>query len=422
VIRVGLEFDKQVAPAGENITTNSFRQRFGRDELVLRPPYQRNLVWNDHQKSFLIDSILRNLPIPEIYTQLHISPEGDETFFVVDGQQRLNACLEFIDDDLRLTEPSGQSDLDPRWRNLVFSELDPELQARFRGYELVVRKLPDIGDSALREIFRRLNKTVEVLQPQELRHAAYTGPFLTFVERAGSMPVLEEIGVFSAQDYRRRRSDELMAEIALAVIGRAFPNKKEGLDEAFLTYERQGFPDAVATELAARFGRTFSFIEEIAPIIRRSRFRNKSHFYSLLIYLSKDAERLPLDSDSREKFASTLREFSTAVNDVHVEEDEPTDSSEENGMSKAARSYARAVQRAASDRLNRVRREEALMSVLAPLMARGQPTEFVRTDGSWLDLSVIDQREEDEYEDESARASELRSAAATLLRDTDDLG
>lgn len=35
-------------------------------ELELSPKYQRNNVWNDKAKAYLIDTIIRGLPIPPI--------------------------------------------------------------------------------------------------------------------------------------------------------------------------------------------------------------------------------------------------------------------------------------------------------------------------------------------------------------------
>ena len=43
-----------------------------KDELELSPKYQRNSVWNDKAKSYLIDTIIRGLPIPPIFMRQRI--------------------------------------------------------------------------------------------------------------------------------------------------------------------------------------------------------------------------------------------------------------------------------------------------------------------------------------------------------------
>jgi hypothetical protein len=368
-----LEFDPQLATDATGLTVNQF-DRAAKTEppsLVLRPAFQRNLVWNDTQKSFLVDSILRGLPVPELYIQTSTNAEGVERLVVVDGQQRISTCLHFLDGTFRL---GSADDLDSRWSGKKFAELDDELKARFRGFKFIVRNLPAKADEGvLREIFRRLNRTVEALEAQELRHAAYTGRFLELVERAGAAEALEELGVFSPKDYLRRRNDEFVAEILLAVDASAFPNKKEGLDELFLTYERRGLDAERERDMAQRFGRAAKFIGLTAERLRKTRFRNKSDCYSLMTYLARNAEKLPLDVDAVDAVVESLTQFSSKVNalkraeaQVGSDADAPSVPADD-----AVTSYLRAVERAASDRLSRVRRHESLDSILSAHL-RGQ--------------------------------------------------
>ena len=73
-----------------------FKQADELHQLQMKPPFQRNLVWTTKQKSFLIDSILNTYPVPELYMQDITNEDGTKQFIVVDGQQRITACLEFI--------------------------------------------------------------------------------------------------------------------------------------------------------------------------------------------------------------------------------------------------------------------------------------------------------------------------------------
>jgi uncharacterized protein with ParB-like and HNH nuclease domain len=67
-------------------------------ELNLSPIFQRRAVWPKGAKSYLIDSVLRGLPIPPII--LRELPAQVDTFKsvreVVDGQQRIRTVLSFI--------------------------------------------------------------------------------------------------------------------------------------------------------------------------------------------------------------------------------------------------------------------------------------------------------------------------------------
>ncbi|EQD28025.1 protein containing DUF262, partial [mine drainage metagenome] len=98
-----LEFTPQLAPTGASWTINAFNKYLTEDSLVIQPAFQRNVVWNDGQRSFLIDSVLRGMPIPEIYVETLTNADGTERVTVVDGQQRIVACLRFLNDELRLS-------------------------------------------------------------------------------------------------------------------------------------------------------------------------------------------------------------------------------------------------------------------------------------------------------------------------------
>lgn len=403
-----LEFDPQLAPSGSSVSINSYQKLNAEGSLILRPPFQRNLVWNAEQQSFLIDSVLRGLPVPEIYVQTRTNADGTETKTVVDGQQRLISCLRFLQGDLRL---ASDEDLDPRWRNRTFPELEEALQKRFRSFKLIERELPDVGELTLREVFRRLNKTVEPLLPQELRHAAYTGPLIHFVETAGAYPALSEVGVFTARDYLRRKNDEFMAELVLMLVPGAFPNKKEGLDQMFLTYERQGVPAGVLEALGGRFGRVFAQLDIIGSDLRRTRFRNKSDFYSLFVVLANEAERLPLDQKGSAALLRTLRRFSDRVNEIKQWEGDGEASQKltSGKLGINAFKYLRSVERAASDRLNRVRRDEVLREVIGPVLAKSEPQEFEDRDLDWMsDVLAIETAIDDEFDDETEKAEAQR--------------
>src|SRR5690606_33258892 len=60
-------------------------------ELIVRPAFQRNLVWDRGRQSRFVESILLNIPIPTLF----FAKNDDKTKVVVDGQQRLLAIKQF---------------------------------------------------------------------------------------------------------------------------------------------------------------------------------------------------------------------------------------------------------------------------------------------------------------------------------------
>src|SRR5208337_5232083 len=80
-----------------------FQEQYKSGHLELRPPFQRKPVWLEKQRHALVESILMDIPIPEVYIQVTQTEEGAENYGVVDGQQRLRTILQFVgveeDDD-----------------------------------------------------------------------------------------------------------------------------------------------------------------------------------------------------------------------------------------------------------------------------------------------------------------------------------
>ncbi len=72
------------------------RDRYREGSLEIKPPFQRRPVWTANQKCYLVESILLGLPVPEIYVQQITTADGDTTYAVVDGQQRVRTVLQFI--------------------------------------------------------------------------------------------------------------------------------------------------------------------------------------------------------------------------------------------------------------------------------------------------------------------------------------
>ena len=49
-------------------------------ELIVSPKYQRNKVWNLNAKSYLIDTIIKGYPIPQIFIRQQIDIASRKSF------------------------------------------------------------------------------------------------------------------------------------------------------------------------------------------------------------------------------------------------------------------------------------------------------------------------------------------------------
>lgn len=191
-----------------NQSISWFYKRNEEKSLTLAPPFQRKPVWTEKQKSLLTDTILRELPIPEIYIQRKTSPDGETEYIVVDGQQRIRSILEFINGEFSMTENEAEEDL-PEWAGCRFDDLSDTLKSAFWDYSLAVRELPNVSDKEVRDIFRSLNVNLVALNKQELRNARYSGPFISMMTKLAENDFWAENKIVTATQIRRMIDIEL---------------------------------------------------------------------------------------------------------------------------------------------------------------------------------------------------------------------
>ena len=77
--------------------------------LIINRNFQRGNVWIPEARVYLIDTILRKMPIPKFYLRQTVNLETRQSVReVVDGQQRIGAILDFANDKLVLTKRAGE--------------------------------------------------------------------------------------------------------------------------------------------------------------------------------------------------------------------------------------------------------------------------------------------------------------------------
>ena len=322
------------------------------DGLIIKPTFQRNPVWTVNQKSYLIDSVLRSYPIPEIYLQEKVNDKGESQFVVVDGQQRLRAVLDFINNEFSLV-PSETSE---EWGNLTFDELSPNDKKKFFEYKFVIRLLPDIDEQTIRNIFKRINKNNERLNQQELRQATYSGEFIIMINEIADRTYWEDIGLFTPQKIRRMLDSEFISELAIAFLN-GHQNKKAKLDYYYKLYEEE-FSEG--DEVKHVFDSVIGEILQVLPNIKKTRWRNMTDFYTLFLVMAQYNNKVPFSSDIREKLNTVLIDFSNKVTNLQkaIKEDIASDEKDMN-----IRNYSSGI-RASTDLGSRKLRFEALNNII----------------------------------------------------------
>lgn len=210
-----LMYTKPSSPILESLHTQWLKKR-----LDTQPDFQRYEVWSPQKKSALIESILLDLPIPQVF----LAQEDDDTSVVVDGQQRLTAIFRYMSDEYALTRVFKTIE------GKKFSQLPPALQAKIENYELRIVKILKESDKDVRfMLFQRLNEGSISLNDQELRNCVWRGPY-----NEAMKSLAEDPGWRKLLNLKKRHPRMVDVELVLRYMAfhdqsyMAHPDKKTG--------------------------------------------------------------------------------------------------------------------------------------------------------------------------------------------------
>ncbi|WP_341479395.1 DUF262 domain-containing protein [Clostridium gasigenes] len=253
------------------------------NELEVSPKFQRNPVWNDKAKSYLIDSILRGLPVPQIFIRqiidIHTRKTNRE---VIDGQQRLRTIIEYVDGKFPVMKSHNE-----KFGGLKFSELDEEAQEEFLEYELPVEVIKCKEDYLIYDMFARVNTNSMTLNSQELRNAKYWGDFKVFIysTTAKYRKFLIDIKMFTDKQLSRMVDIEFLSSLVIGSIDGIITDSASKIDSYYKKFD--GCFDKV-NKVEYEVRRIFEVIEELfeSNSYNIVFFHRKVYFYTLYMTLN----------------------------------------------------------------------------------------------------------------------------------------
>jgi hypothetical protein len=232
-------------------------------KLKLNPDFQRGSVWVPSAKVFLVDTILRGLPVPKIYLRTTIDTARQQSVReVVDGQQRLRAILDFASDKFRLSSRAKEL------KGLNYSSLEPHQKAAFLEYPLAVEQLLNATDDEVLEVFSRLNSYTVTLNPAEKRHATFQGQFKWLVrDKSREWTTLwNDFGFLSTRQRVRMEDDVTMAQFLMFASDGVTEGGSSKIEKFYKANDEE-FDGAA--EAIKKVDDTLNFIvREIAPVIQ----------------------------------------------------------------------------------------------------------------------------------------------------------
>lgn len=338
------------------------------NSLNLEPGFQRQSVWNERDRIKLIDSILRNYPLPAIFLYRR-EENGQIIYDVIDGKQRIESILMFIGQMrgrywLKTQLPGYE---ESEWIN--YNKLcNRKLQHLVMGYRIPVIEVDgEMGD--IIDVFVRINSTGKALTPQEKRRAKYyNSPFLREADWLARRYewYFEEMGILSAGQISRMKHVELICELMLSIYQGDVINKKTALDKVMKTV---GFNMRDISKATSRTTTALNRVRKMFPKIHTTRFNKITDFFSLTVLISRfEDERMILTDRNRNRLASDLlMAFSNKVDDLRerqrkIEAIKPDQ--------ELYRQYLHTVQQSTDEYNQRKARENILRGILGSLFAK----------------------------------------------------
>ena len=136
--------------------------------LDIRPPYQREFIYNEKEQEAVIRTVLNGYPLNVMYW-VRRSEDAECPYEVMDGQQRTLSLCSYV---------HGKFSVDFR----TFFNQPADIQKRILDYRLTIYVCEGEASEKL-EWFKTINIAGKPLNEQEINNAVYAGPFVSDAKR-----------------------------------------------------------------------------------------------------------------------------------------------------------------------------------------------------------------------------------------------
>ncbi|MBI2918134.1 MAG: DUF262 domain-containing protein [Chloroflexi bacterium] len=339
---------------------SDFIEWWDRKQLEINQDFQRRAVWTPAAKSYLIQTVLRQMPMPKVYLRTKINVVSQVTVReIVDGQQRLRAILDFGKGKLRLTKRAEE------FSGMTYDDLDDDQRASFLSYRISVEQLVNATDDDVLEVFARLNSYTVPLNAPELRHAKFQGDFKWKVRHVSVQLAWfwNKYTVLTTRDRLRMLDDSLTAEMFGIVLEGV---KDGGQPKITRLYERYENDFPMADEAAERVFATVRYVDEnFEDELKAGLFSSAPHLLILFAAVAHAFAGIP-QGDIKGDMPSPAVEIALDVARANLAEltQAVSDGSQKDALKPFVRASSGSTQRIASRKVRFLTLHSALSKVL----------------------------------------------------------
>lgn len=233
------------------------------------PEYQRNLSWNDEQKSQFVESLIVGLPIPFMF--FYQTPGG--RMEIVDGSQRMRAMRSFLREGLRL---EGLV-LIPELNNFSFEDLPQDRRNKLE--DITIRTIildTDTDPSTRAEMFARINRMGTTANEAEIRRGSLPGQVTDLIMELAESSEFEDLTPLTPKAIDQREREELVTRFFAYLYlydtpeGR-FPGYKDRPKKFLYDYLKEANVRAIKDEnligtMKSEFSNMLEFVKRTFPL------------------------------------------------------------------------------------------------------------------------------------------------------------
>lgn len=272
-----------------NLQVENIITRINNNDMDLQPNFQRGEVWSKGKQQKLIDTILREWKMPPI----HVVSADEGIDEVLDGQQRLVAIRDFVNDKFYIDgNIQPFNDKIKSLHRKYYSELPPEIRRRFLRYEISFITLKDYKPSEPAELFDRLNQPTKLTSAEQRN--AYIGNTRNQVkslaeefEKSGANK--DSIGFSNS----RLAYDEIISKFCYAIELKTLRTKVIASDIANRYREDEKFSDESIKE-CSKILSCFMNVVKSKSVDYKFSF-NKATIFSWFVFIKQRYSELSVD-------------------------------------------------------------------------------------------------------------------------------
>ena len=248
-------------------------------DLNISPKYQRNPVWDNVAKSFLIDTIMRDYPMPPLFLRQTFNLTERRTMReVIDGQQRSRAIIGYYNNEFPILKKHNST-----YGGKYFKDLEPEDQEHFFKYNIFIDTISEKDDSIIYDIFARMNSNAANVNKQEIRNAKFWGDFKTSVYAVSSniREFFIDYNIFTNRNLARMKDMEFVSTLFILAMDGCTSQSDAQIDKYYRDYDKD-FVNSAQVE-----SNILNAIEVVKAIFEYANepsfiFRNTNYLYDLL--------------------------------------------------------------------------------------------------------------------------------------------